>query len=192
MSSSNRIVDPEVQQLAGLAQTLELDYVDPENDPWRGSPFGWIQSRPSRQKGAIGEALVAGWAAMKGFDVSRTGDSDADRIINGWRIEIKYSNLWTKNNIYKFQQLRDQKYDYCLCLGLSPFDAHAWFIPKSELMTSRPPALVPQHGGAGGKDTRWLSFPATNPPAWLKPFGGTLGNVRSLIEAQGRGPNRGK
>lgn len=192
MPDMSRIRDPEVRALAGLSATLEGDYVDPHNDPWRDSPFGWIQSRPSRQKGAIGEALVAGWAAMKGFSVNRTGNSDADRIVNGWRIEIKYSNLWTNNRIYKFQQLRDQKYDYCFCLGLSPFDAHAWFIPKSELMNDRPPALVPQHGGSDGKDTKWLSFVADSPPTWLKPFGGSLAEVRQLIESAGHGPHRGK
>ena len=192
MASYSKITDPEVRQLAGLAASLEPDYVDRENDPWKDSPFGWIKGRPSRQIGAIGEALVAGWAAMKGFDVARSGDSDADRIINGRRIEIKYSNLWTDNGIYKFQQIRNQDYDFCFCLGVSPFDAHAWFIPKSELMQNRPPALVPQHGGSRGQDTRWLSFPATEAPSWLRSHGGTLAQVRDLIESAGRGPHRGR
>jgi hypothetical protein len=168
---------------------MEPKYVDRENDPWRGSPFEWIQTRPSRQKGAIGEALVAGWAEANGFAVSRTGDSDADRIINGHRVEIKYSNLWSDNGIYKFQQIRDQRYDYCFCLGISPFHAHAWLIPKAALMVDRPPALVPQHGGAGGRDTRWLSFPAESPPSWMHEFGGALAQVKDLIDMAGRGPH---
>ena len=69
---------------------------------------------------------------------------------------------------------------------MSPFDAHAWFIPKSELMTDKPPALVPQHGGRVGRDTKWLSFPAVSPPEWLEPYGGTLARVQKLIlEATG-------
>ena len=192
MKDLTSIFDPAVQRLVGVAASLEGQYVDVHNDPWANSPFAWIQTRPSRQKGAIGEALVAGWAALEGFDVARTGDSDADRVISGWRVEIKYSNLWADNGIYKFQQIRNQKYDYCFCLGLSPLNAHAWFIPKAVLMGDRPPALVPQHGGSAGQDTRWLSFPATNPPTWLAEYGGTLGQVRTLIDQAGLGPNRGR
>ncbi|MDR0848696.1 MAG: hypothetical protein LBN10_06605 [Propionibacteriaceae bacterium] len=175
------IVDPEVALLAALSSTLEKDYVDTVPSPWRGSPFEWIQTRPSRQKGAIGEALVAGWAAAKGFDVARTGDSDADRLIAGMRIEIKYSNLWSDIGSYKFQQIRDQRYEYCFCLGLSPFEAHAWFIPKPVLMGELKQGLSPQHGGQEGHDTRWLSFLAEHPPAWLEPYGGTLTQVATLI-----------
>ena len=39
--------------------------------------------------GSIGEQLVAGWFAAKGLDVLRTGDSEADRVIDGKRVEIK-------------------------------------------------------------------------------------------------------
>lgn len=185
MTSLEQITDPEVRLLASLAAVLETEYAPGTNDPWLNSPFGWIQARPSRQKGAIGEALVAGWAAAKGFDVTRTGDAEADRVINSHRVEIKYSSLWTDNGIYKFQQIRNQKYEYCLCLGVSPFDAHAWFIPKSELLGTLRQGLSHQHGGAQGRDTRWLSFPASSPPAWLRPFGGRLADVARLIANTG-------
>lgn len=181
MTSPELIKDPEVRLLASLASVLKADYASEADDPWLSSPFGWIQARPSRQKGAIGEALVAGWAAAKGFDVTRTGDMEADRLINGRRVEIKYSSLWTDNGIYKFQQIRNQNYEYCLCLGVSPFDAQAWFIPKSELLSALRQGLSHQHGGAQGRDTRWLSFVASTPPAWLSPFGGRLSDVARLI-----------
>ena len=75
---------------------------------WLGSPFYWIKGRPSRQVGTIGEALVAGWAAAKGFEVQRPLSSDHDRRIEGLKVEIKFSTLWTDHEIFKFQQLRDQ------------------------------------------------------------------------------------
>lgn len=185
---SDRVIrDPEVLLLASLAAGLESDYVSPkEVDLWRGSPFRWIRTRPSRQVGAIGEALVAGWSAAKGFDVLRSRNSDADRIIAGLSVEIKFSTLWTDNEIYKFQQIRDQDYDYLFCLGVSPFDAHAWFIPKNALADNRPPSLVPQHGGAAGRDTKWLSFTASVPPSWLTPYGGRLSDVATLINRASR------
>jgi hypothetical protein len=44
-------------------------------------------------------------------------------LINGHRVEIKFSTLW-QEGIYNFQQIRDQNYEYAVCLGISPFEAH--------------------------------------------------------------------
>lgn len=179
------IADPEVTLLAEIATSLEGQYAD-DFSMWAGSPFGWIKTRPSRQVGAIAEKLVRHWCDARNLIVSRSPDSEADMVISGVRVEVKYSSLWTDNGIYKFQQIRDQNYDYCFCLGVSPFEAHAWFIPKSALMDDKPPSLVPQHGGQRGRDTKWLSFPADSPPQWLAPYGGTLSDVHKLIlEATG-------
>jgi hypothetical protein len=181
---NHEITDPDVAFLATLAGVLHADYVgEKEIAMWRGSPFYWIKGRPSRQIGSIGEALVAGWAAAKGFEVQRPLSSEHDRRIDGLRVEIKFSTLWTDNEIFKFQQLRDQDYEYAFLLGVSPFDAQAWFVPKAELIHDRPPTLVPQHGGSAGRDTKWLSFPASTPPDWLAPFGGRLSGVKNLIES---------
>lgn len=168
------ISDPDVALLATIAATLMNDYVKPGEDPWAGSPFAWIKSRPSRQVGSIGEQLVAGWCAAKGFDVTRTGDAEADRVIAGARIEIKFSTVWAGGD-YVFQQIRDQRYDSVLLLGLSPFAASCWVIPKTVIMDDTPKAgLTYQHGGQRGRDTRWLRFRADSPPSWLAPYGGTL------------------
>ncbi|MGH9106362.1 MAG: hypothetical protein ACRDZX_11110 [Acidimicrobiales bacterium] len=59
------ILDPDVQILAGVAAMIQSEYTEPVDDPWAGSPFAWIRNRPSRQRGAIGERLVAGWCAAK-------------------------------------------------------------------------------------------------------------------------------
>lgn len=177
------INDPDVLLLASIAATLMGDYINPAEDPWAGSPFAWIKTRPSRQVGKIGEQLVAGWAAAKGLDVTRTGDSDADRVINQHRIEIKFSTLWAGGN-YVFQQIRDQRYDLALLLGLSPATASAWVIPKAVLM-ERPFRLgiSAQHGGQAGRDTAWLQFPAIRPPEWMAEFGGTLARAYQLLAA---------
>ena len=176
----SEIVDPEVSLLASIASSLEGQYAD-DDAMWEGSPFQWIKTRPSRQVGAIGEKLVCHWCVAKDLEVARSPDSEADLVIAAHRVEVKYSSLWTGNRIYKFQQIRDQNYDHCLCLGVSPFAAHAWLIPKAELMVDKPPELVPQHGGRAGRDTKWLSFSADDPPKWLAPFGGTLTRVHELI-----------
>lgn len=184
------ISDPEVLALAAIAAALEPDYATPMDDPWSGSPFKWIKAQPSRTVGAIGESLVAGWSAAKGFDVVRSPNSQADRVIQGHRIEIKFSTLW-KNGGYKFQQIRNQEYDFLFCLGVSPFDAHAWFIPKDVLLT-RVIGHMGQHTGAAGADTAWLGFDVGHEYEWMKPYGGRLSDVRRLIERAGRGSHKGR
>ena len=180
MTQWEKIRDPEVNLLASIAGTLHDDYVkNSEADPWSDSPFKWIKTRPSRQVGKIGEQLVAGWCAAKGFDVTKSGDSEADRVIAGKRVEIKFSTLW-KSGVFKFQQLRDQNYEYAICLGISPFDAQCWAISK-EILLRHVIRVTPQHRGAEGSDTFWLSFQATTPPRWLEQCGGHLADVHDII-----------
>lgn len=175
------IKDPEVRILAGLSQTLQAEYQS-ENDEWKGSPFAWIKTRPSRQVGAIGEKMVAGWMAARGFNVTRADDSNADRIIEGKRVEIKFSTRWA-NGGYKFQQLRDQRYDLVICLGISPFDANCWIIPKEDVMRlwKVEHQISSQHGGVGGADTAWIDVPLSNPPEWLNKYGGSLSDAISAL-----------
>lgn len=180
-----RITDPDVQALATIAGSLVGDYQE-KSDTWSGSPFAWILSQPSRTKGKIGEQLVAGFLAAKDFDVVRSGDSQADRVINGHRAEIKFSTLW-ETGIFKFQQIRNQDYRFAICLGISPFDARCWIIPKEELLR-HVIGHTGQHGGAGGADTAWMSFAPDEPYPWLKPYGGTLREaVRVLRDGYPRG-----
>lgn len=177
---SGQISDPDVLILASLATALKQDYIqEGQVDPWAGSPFAWIKTQRSRRIGKIGEQLVSGWCAAKGFDVVRSPDSDADRIIAGRRVEIKFSTLWETGS-YTFQQLRNQNYDYAICLGLSPFQAHCWIIPKDVILERLPP----QHGGAAGRDTRWLqNMNPSRPPEWLAPYGGSLHQAFTVLES---------
>jgi hypothetical protein len=170
--------DPDVTLLATIAESLVEDFV-PEQDPWRDSPFAWIRNKQSRTVGKIGELLVSGFLAAKGFDISRTGDSQADRLINGVRVEIKFSTLW-KSGIYKFQQVRDQDYALMFCLGISPFDAHAWVLSK-ELLLQHAIGVLGQHGGSASRDTAWLSFPPDEPYEWMRPCGGRLRDAVSVL-----------
>jgi hypothetical protein len=149
---------------------------------WEQSPFGWIKQRPSRQVGKIGELLVAGWLATKDFTVGPSPDSQADRLVNGKRVEVKFSTRW-KTGVYRFQQLRDQNYDFVVCLGICPFDAHCWAIPKAELLRRwrDRDGVFPQHGGSAGVDTAWLSFGVDNPPTWLDTYGGRLSEAAEII-----------
>ena len=174
MPRSREITDPDVRLLAGLAATLEADYGDDSLD-WEGSPFAWIKSRPSRQVGAIGERLVAGWLAARDFAVGPAGDNEADRIVNNKRVEVKFSTLWAGGH-YKFQQIRNQRYDLMICLGVSPFDTHSWVFTKDFLLDGwgNLQGFSPQHGGRAGIDTAWIQVDPAAPQPWIIPHGGTL------------------
>ncbi len=165
-------LDPEVQLLASISAVVQSDYTE-ESADWKGSPFAWIRKCPSRRIGAIGEKLVAGWLAARGFDVTRSKNSDADRMVENKAVEIKFSTLWEKG-FYKFQQLRDQDYDIVVCLGVSPFDAHCWAIEKAEVLRLwRETREIPgQH--ARGEETAWMTVYPNAVPDWLASHGGTL------------------
>ena len=108
-------------------------------------------------------------------------DSQADRIINGERAEVNFSTLW-QGGFYRFQQLRDQYYTFAVCLGMSPFDAHCWVIPKTVIMAQwgAGNGLESQHGGQARKDTAWLSVVPGKELAWLRACGGRLQHGRHV------------
>lgn len=176
-----QINDPDVQMLGSLASGLLSEYVSKgATDPWELSPSAWIKTRPSRQIGKIVEQLVAGWCAANGLDVVASRDSDADRVIAGRRVEIKGSTLW-KSGVYKFQQIRDQNYEFAICLGISPLDARCWVISK-DVLRQHVIGHMPQHMGKSGTDTFWLSLNAARPPEWLAPCGGRLADALTILK----------
>lgn len=146
-----------------------------DDELWRGSPFEWMVSLPSRTKGAFAEAVLSSWLVKNGFKVQRSPDTDADRLVNGVRVEIKSSTLWSGQS-YRFQQLRDQNYKLAVCLGISPFIAHCWVIPKRTILEGwgSYEGLVSQHGGRTGTDTAWLEVDPSTPHDWLASHGGSL------------------
>ncbi|HRQ73700.1 MAG TPA: hypothetical protein PLU35_11790 [Phycisphaerales bacterium] len=172
------IRDPDVAMLAALSGTLAADYATPD-DPWAGSPFAWIKQQQSRRRGKIGEQLLSGFLAAKGLDVARSPDQEADRLVNGLRVEVKFSTLW-ESGIYKFQQIRDQNYAMLVCLGVSPFNAHCWVIPKP-LLKQHVIGRLGQHTGRRGTDTAWMSFAPGQPYPWMKPCGGRLRDAVAIL-----------
>ena len=172
-------------RLVGIASAIRAEYEE-GTDPWEGSPLAWIPTRQSRQRGKIGEQLLAGWCVANGLAVTPAHSSQFDRVIHGYRVEIKASTLW-QGGFYKFQQIRDQEYDLVMCLGISPLDAHCWVLPK-RLLYQYVIGHMGQHGGRGARDTDWLTVDPTSPPEWLLPWGGTLSEALQVLIGLGSGP----
>jgi len=157
--------------LATAANYIKADLED-NFGGWKGSPFEWVLRLPPGSKGKLGKHLVYQWCALKGLSVDRCLDSEADMQVNGHRVEIKFSTLW-KVGIYKFQQIRDQNYEYSICLGISPYEAHCWVVSKA-ILIQYVIGHMGQHTGSGGQETAWFPVDPHNPPNWLAPCGGTL------------------
>lgn len=169
-------------QLTEIASRLEREFI-PSDEAWNESPFGWIKSRPSRTVGAIFESIVDAWIADNGMRVRRTGDSNADRMVERIRVEIKGSTLW-KNGSYKFQQIRDQDYDLIICLGISPFEAHVWVIPKETIPNLWEAGVIKgQHTGQAARDTGWITVSPKDPPPLLVPPFGDLAAAIEMIRS---------
>jgi hypothetical protein len=158
-----------------IKSELEHNYVF-----WVGSPFEWILYLSSGSKGKLGKRLVNQWCALKGLSVTNSPDSEADMLINGHRVEVKFSTLW-ENGIYKFQQIRDQDYEYSVCLGISPFEAHCWVISKL-VLKKYVIRIMGQHTGSHGQDTAWLTVDPYKPPNWLIPYGGPLDQAFMVLK----------
>ena len=181
MTESRAIVASNVASLADVASTLEADYRIDHSD-WRNSPFSWIIPHPPARQGAIGKRLISTWLEKNGFSVTRCRGRGADRVVNGKRVAMKFSRLW-EEGFYKFQQIRDQEYDFLICLGVSPFNAHSWVFTKEFLMRGRDnlEGFTYQHKGHSGRDTAWIHVDPTTPQHWLAPHGGTLDDALKAL-----------
>ncbi len=162
--------DAEYLMLAASITYLQAEFE--KSDAWNDSPFEWILNLSPRQKGMIGRQIVIGWCKAKGFSVEKPKDSGELLNINGHKVAIKFSTLW-KNKIYKFQQIRKEEYEYILCFGLSPIEAHCWIVERDYAIDN----ATPQH-----KSEYWIGFKPSTPPAWIKNCGGSLGQAYEVLK----------
>ncbi|HLA88639.1 MAG TPA: hypothetical protein VJL10_11485 [Anaerolineales bacterium] len=177
---TKKATTPEFELLASAANFIRPEF-EKDKSPWAGSQFEWVLSLPSASKGKLGKRLVNQWCAIKGLSIDSSPDSQADMMINGHRVEIKFSTLW-EASIYKFQQLRDQNYEYAVCLGISPFEAHCWVISK-KILKQFVIGHMGQHTGSGGQETAWFAVNPHSPPSWILPFGGTLEQAYRVLKS---------
>lgn len=170
-SMSSQKASPEFELLSSAANYIKGEF-EKDSLAWNGSPFEWVITLPSGSKGKLGKRLVYQWCALKGLSIDSSPDPEADMLINGHRVEIKFSTLW-KTGIYKFQQIRDQNYEYSVCLGISPSDAHCWVISKA-ILRKHVIGHLGQHTGVLGQETAWFTVNPQNPPEWIIKCGGSL------------------
>ena len=89
-------------------------------------------------------------------------------LVNNKIVSIKFSTLW-ESGIYKFQQIRSSGYDYLLCFGLSPNEAHCYMFEREYILQHS----KKQHKGAEGAES-WISINPYALPKWAKNRGDTI------------------
>lgn len=163
-------ITSEFLMLAATASYLQQDLQE-NTDLWKDSPFEWVLQLPARKKGKLGRELLSSWLSSKGIPVESTKDSSEMLLIKGYRVAIKFSTMWAKG-YYRFQQIRSTGYDYIICLGISPLQAHCWVFSRSYAIEN----ATLQH-----KDEYWMPINPTNPPDWAEGCGGTLENAFEIL-----------
>lgn len=166
---------PEFQMLAATASYLQ-NYLEEQSDLWKNSPFEWVLQLPARKKGKLARQLLASWLATKGISGDTAGDTSETLIIKNCRFAIKFSTIWA-NGIYKFQQIRPEGYDYVICLGISPFEAHCWFFDREYAIAN----AQKQHKTAEGAEY-WITIDPKRPKDWMLNHGGSLDDAYKLIK----------
>ena len=168
-----------------VQKSQEFNDAYPITREWRRSPFNWLLTLAPGTRGAIARRMVEEWVAALGLSAHQMTDHRQRYVVvEGKRIQVKFSTLWN-NGEYRFQQIRDQDYDYVLCLGISPDDVHTWLIPKDEMLEHLR-GRAGQHTGAGAHETYWISVAPAGGEPWLADYGNQLSDVRELLLSLGR------
>lgn len=171
-TKEEEIATPDFEMLASLAMYIRND-IEEQSEMWESSPFSWVTQLAAAKKGKLGRNLIASWCAAKGLKISYPKDIKASLIINGYRVATKFSTLWSEGS-YKFQQIRNDGYDYLICLGISPSEAHCWIFNREYIINK----AKPQHKGADF----FLTINPETPPEWANKGGGSLDKVYQILK----------
>jgi hypothetical protein len=165
-----------------FAEPLVTKYDDISSAEWELSQVGWIRQVSSALKrGKIGEELVTAWARSEGSSVDARSHRGHDCRIDGLKLEVKTSLRWNSDR-FVFFGLRDFDYDAVALLGLEPDNARLWIVPKAVLWHH----AREQARGAEALGSRWVSFFADGPPAWLQEWGGSFAQAREALHRAAR------
>lgn len=155
---------------------LKIARAKTRKDKWDGQPFQLIKVMPNTTKGDLAETFIMEYSKELGFDVvekiSRLGDYDA--TINGMTFEVKMATEDISGS-FQFNHIRyDYKYDWIVCLGITPTTILFGIWSKSDLVTGKAGTLVSMGRGQNS------SFKLTKPMKSLRPISEFKSRILSL------------
>lgn len=123
-------------------------------DPYQDSEFLVYKQMSSKKKGKYFELIVEEFLRNKGYIVSKSLNSDHDRVVNGKKLEIKGSLLWGSGTHFRWQQIRtNQDYDIICFVAIYPdrielFGSTKEIVKeKLEIQDEQGNWIYNQHGG---------------------------------------------
>lgn len=165
-----RIIDP----LALLIKIAKEKHVDKK---WTDQPLYLIKILANSSKGDLAEAFVMAYCQELGFKVedktTRLGDYDLE--INGKKFEVKMATEDLSGN-FQFNHIRyDYKYDFVLCLGISPDSILFEIYSKGDVATGKAGNLVSMGRGQNS------SFKLTKDKNTLQPIKRFKDKLQSIL-----------
>ena len=155
-----------------LLETAErlLPYLESINvNYWEDTQFKLYRTASNTGKGAYGERFVTDLLTAKGYNVSKPSNTGHDRIVNGLKLEIKFSLSMTnhkkglvEDNSFMMNHLStDKDFDVLYFLGINrDFSTVEILLTKEsfkEIMnTPNQQYFNPQQGGKKGKNNDWM------------------------------------
>jgi hypothetical protein len=167
--------EPGLAALEAISATLKKTYDTPEDIEWIEHPLAWIRSKPSARIGKIGRLFVMGLCKKANLQVKGVGYA---LLIGKKKYQVRFSTGWSGGG-FKFEQLRFEKYEAVICLGITPQRAYAWVIPQTVIFDTtgtilKKDGLTPQHKGKGGSETAWINVNVQEIPSWMTQYGETI------------------
>ena len=113
------------------------------NPKWAGQPHETFKHLGTTSKGDVGQEFIVEYAKTLGFeahDNGRIGDVDVE--IGGKKFEVKLASEDTAGS-FQFNHIRmDYKYDFLICLGVTPTTLLFRIWNKADVLTDKAGTLV--------------------------------------------------
>lgn len=148
------------------------------DEKWLGKPHEAFKHLPNSSKGDAGEEFLKRYLQVLGFTVEKLNRlGDWDLKINEKRCEVKLASE-DITGAFQFNHIRyDTKYDYLICLGVTPTKLVFDIWSKAEVATEKAGTLVTMGKGQNS------SFKLTKKVGSLKPIRQIKTVLRSLFRS---------
>lgn len=137
---------------------------------WTNSKFESIKHLGNTSKGQIGESFILAYCKELDFIVSGEGNrlGTHDLLINKKKVEVKTATEDVTGS-FQFNHLRlDYKYDFVICLGISPNELLFGIYTKSDLAIGNAGNLVSMGAGQNSSFKLTKRYDALKPIHQLK------------------------
>ena len=176
MSNQTSSSTPKTHTINPLTLLIKIAKEKHVDKKWTDQPLYLIKILANSSKGDLAEEFIMEYCKRLGFSTERTNRlGDYDVKINGKKFEVKMATEDLTGN-FQFNHIRyDYKYDWVLCLGISPAKILFEIFSKADIATGKAGTLVSMGRGQNS------SFKLTKPKNTLQPISKFKDRLQSLL-----------